>query len=228
MLEGDTEVPLTAQTLLPVRAGDVTLLLGPKSFFQTNTVVAGRSTAGPRVGRTPTRRRLGPLLRGRRASPCTPPARAARWSASRPPPKRSTPPEPRPHATRMPWARHPRERSPSWSGTPRRCPRPPPGPRGRQPAPARHRARARRLARGVGATHVVYSSCNVDTLARDLAGCRRCARSTAGSSTCSRRRRTRGDGAARAPLSRPEREPRGVGVDPSPQSSRCTQGSPGA
>jgi 23S rRNA (uracil747-C5)-methyltransferase len=41
VLEGDTEVPLTAQTLLPVRAGDVTLLLGPKSFFQTNTVVAG-------------------------------------------------------------------------------------------------------------------------------------------------------------------------------------------
>ncbi len=41
VLEGDTEVPLTAQTLLPLRAGDVTLLLGPKSFFQTNTVVAG-------------------------------------------------------------------------------------------------------------------------------------------------------------------------------------------
>ena len=41
VLEGDTEVPLTAQMLLPVRAGDVTLLLGPKSFFQTNTVVAG-------------------------------------------------------------------------------------------------------------------------------------------------------------------------------------------
>ncbi len=41
VLEGDTELPLTTQTLLPVRAGDVTLLLGPRSFFQTNTVVAG-------------------------------------------------------------------------------------------------------------------------------------------------------------------------------------------
>jgi 23S rRNA (uracil747-C5)-methyltransferase len=41
VLEGDTEVALTAQTLLPMRVGDVTLLLGPKSFFQTNTAVAG-------------------------------------------------------------------------------------------------------------------------------------------------------------------------------------------
>ena len=41
VLEGDTEVPLTEQTLLPVRAGDVTLLQSPRSFLQTNTVVAG-------------------------------------------------------------------------------------------------------------------------------------------------------------------------------------------
>ena len=41
VLEGDTEVVLTEQALLPVRVGDVTLLLGPKSFFQTNTGVAG-------------------------------------------------------------------------------------------------------------------------------------------------------------------------------------------
>ena len=41
VLEGDTEVPLTDQTLLPMRVGDTTLLLGPKSFFQTNTAVAG-------------------------------------------------------------------------------------------------------------------------------------------------------------------------------------------
>ena len=40
VLEGDTEVALTDQTLLPMRVGDATLLLGPKSFFQTNTVVA--------------------------------------------------------------------------------------------------------------------------------------------------------------------------------------------
>ena len=41
VLEGDTEVPLTEQTLLPMRVGDTTLLLGPRSFFQTNTAVAG-------------------------------------------------------------------------------------------------------------------------------------------------------------------------------------------
>ena len=41
VLEGETEVPLTEQTLLPMRVGDATLLLGPRSFFQTNTAVAG-------------------------------------------------------------------------------------------------------------------------------------------------------------------------------------------
>ena len=41
VLEGDTEVPLTDETLLPVRVGDVTLLLGPRAFLQTNTPVAG-------------------------------------------------------------------------------------------------------------------------------------------------------------------------------------------
>jgi 23S rRNA (uracil747-C5)-methyltransferase len=40
VLEGETEVPLTEQTLLPMRVGDSTLLLGPRSFFQTNTTVA--------------------------------------------------------------------------------------------------------------------------------------------------------------------------------------------
>jgi 23S rRNA (uracil747-C5)-methyltransferase len=40
VLEGDTEVPLTEQTRLPMRVGDATLLLGPRSFFQTNTTVA--------------------------------------------------------------------------------------------------------------------------------------------------------------------------------------------
>lgn len=40
VLEGDTEIALTPQTLLPMRVGDVTLLLGPRSFFQTNTTVA--------------------------------------------------------------------------------------------------------------------------------------------------------------------------------------------
>lgn len=40
VLEGDVEVPLTAQTLLPMRLPGATLLLGPRAFFQTNTVVA--------------------------------------------------------------------------------------------------------------------------------------------------------------------------------------------
>ena len=40
VLEGDTEVALTDETLLPMRVGAVTLLLGPRAFFQTNTSVA--------------------------------------------------------------------------------------------------------------------------------------------------------------------------------------------
>ena len=40
VLEGDLEVPLTDQVLLPMPVGDVTLLLGPRAFFQTNTRVA--------------------------------------------------------------------------------------------------------------------------------------------------------------------------------------------
>ncbi|MFQ6172415.1 methyltransferase domain-containing protein [Oryzobacter sp. R7] len=40
VLEGDTEVVLTDESLLPIRLGDVTLFLGPRSFFQTNTRVA--------------------------------------------------------------------------------------------------------------------------------------------------------------------------------------------
>ncbi len=40
VLEGDLEVPLTHQTLLPMRLGRVPLHLGPRAFFQTNTHVA--------------------------------------------------------------------------------------------------------------------------------------------------------------------------------------------
>ena len=40
VLEGDTEIALTPQTSLPMTVGDVTLQLGPRSFFQTNTTVA--------------------------------------------------------------------------------------------------------------------------------------------------------------------------------------------
>ncbi|WP_392542132.1 methyltransferase domain-containing protein [Oryzobacter telluris] len=40
VLEGDTEVVLTREALLPLRLPDVTLMLGPRSFLQTNTRVA--------------------------------------------------------------------------------------------------------------------------------------------------------------------------------------------
>ena len=40
VLEGDTEVVLSADSHLPMRVPEVTLLLGPRSFFQTNTRVA--------------------------------------------------------------------------------------------------------------------------------------------------------------------------------------------
>jgi 23S rRNA (uracil747-C5)-methyltransferase len=40
VLEGDAEVVLTDRELLPMRLADVTLMLGPRSFFQTNTAVA--------------------------------------------------------------------------------------------------------------------------------------------------------------------------------------------
>lgn len=40
VLEGDTELPLTQEQELPMRVNDVTLLLRPNSFFQTNTDVA--------------------------------------------------------------------------------------------------------------------------------------------------------------------------------------------
>lgn len=38
--EGDVEIPLTEQQHLPVRVNDITLLLRPRSFFQTSTDVA--------------------------------------------------------------------------------------------------------------------------------------------------------------------------------------------
>lgn len=38
--EGDTEIPLTEETSLPVRAGDVTLYVEPGAFLQTNAPVA--------------------------------------------------------------------------------------------------------------------------------------------------------------------------------------------
>lgn len=40
VLEGDVERPLTHETALPMRLGEVTLWLRPRSFFQTNTAVA--------------------------------------------------------------------------------------------------------------------------------------------------------------------------------------------
>ena len=40
VLEGDREIVLTEQSALLMRVGDVSLYLGPQSFFQTNTAVA--------------------------------------------------------------------------------------------------------------------------------------------------------------------------------------------
>jgi 23S rRNA (uracil747-C5)-methyltransferase len=40
VLEGEREVVLTEQTLLPMRVNGIELLLGPRAFFQTNTRVA--------------------------------------------------------------------------------------------------------------------------------------------------------------------------------------------
>jgi 23S rRNA (uracil747-C5)-methyltransferase len=40
VLEGDREIVLTDEATLPMRVNDVTLHLGPRSFFQTNTEVA--------------------------------------------------------------------------------------------------------------------------------------------------------------------------------------------
>ncbi|MGG5257079.1 methyltransferase domain-containing protein [Phycicoccus avicenniae] len=40
VLEGETEVVLTDESLLPMRLGEVTLNVGPRAFFQTNTAVA--------------------------------------------------------------------------------------------------------------------------------------------------------------------------------------------
>ncbi|HRW19483.1 MAG TPA: methyltransferase domain-containing protein [Dermatophilaceae bacterium] len=40
VLEGDVETVLSADDTLPMRLADLTLHLGPRSFFQTNTVVA--------------------------------------------------------------------------------------------------------------------------------------------------------------------------------------------
>lgn len=40
VIEGEREIVLTEQTTLPMRLGAVTLHLGPRSFFQTNTEVA--------------------------------------------------------------------------------------------------------------------------------------------------------------------------------------------
>jgi 23S rRNA (uracil747-C5)-methyltransferase len=48
VLEGEQEVVLTQQTQLPMRVNDVVLQLGPKSFFQTSTPMAARLYATAR------------------------------------------------------------------------------------------------------------------------------------------------------------------------------------
>ncbi len=49
VVEGDVETVLTARQTLPMRVADLTLLLRPRSFFQTNTVVAGHLYAAART-----------------------------------------------------------------------------------------------------------------------------------------------------------------------------------
>lgn len=48
LLEGEREVVLTEAETLPMRVGEVTLHLGPRSFFQTNTAVATQLYAAGR------------------------------------------------------------------------------------------------------------------------------------------------------------------------------------
>ena len=148
VLEGDTEVALTDETLLPMRVGAVTLLLGPRAFFQTNTSVAAGlyrqasewvTDADPEVvwdlycgvggfalhaigpGRTVVG--VETSARGGRGRPCR---------------RRTT------RGCRGPGIRGNRDVRGRRRDDP--DPVPSPGPRRRQPAPARHRARARRLA----------------------------------------------------------------------------------
>ncbi|MBD3782149.1 MAG: methyltransferase domain-containing protein [Micrococcales bacterium] len=49
VLEGEEEVVLTEESTLPMRVGDVTLHLGPRAFFQTNTSVAAALYAQARA-----------------------------------------------------------------------------------------------------------------------------------------------------------------------------------
>ncbi len=148
VLEGATEVVLTEDSLLPVRLDDVTLHLGPRAFFQTNTAVTrelyaqARSWADALSPAAVTDLYCGVggfalhlAAPGRRVTgveSAVDAVEAARFSAGR---MTSRDPGPRPHLHRG--RRH--------RGRPRR-----PGPRGRQPPATRHRARARGPPGGVG------------------------------------------------------------------------------
>ncbi len=168
VLEGDTEVALTAQTLLPMRVGDVTLLLGPKSFFQTNTAVAGALYRQARdwVDDADPERRVGPLLRRGRFRPARhrPRSHGARRRDLGGGGRRGA------SARAMPVGRHPATGRPSsWATR-----RPPCSP----PRPTSSSSTRRDVGSGPTspagsrrspASTVVYSSCNVDSLARDLA-----------------------------------------------------------
>ena len=175
ILEGDTEILLTERSTLPMRVNDVVLGLRPNSFFQTNTAVAaalyrqarewveGRSpasvwdlycgvggfalhVAGP--DRAVARDRGG-FQRGReRPRQCERPAAAAPGHAGR-------------------------------SGSRRPMPRPTLAPIS-QAQPAQTSSSSTRLgaasdqtwpvgSRRPAVRDVIYSSCNVDSLARDLA-----------------------------------------------------------
>ena len=190
VLEGDTEVVLTEQTLLPVRVGDVTLLLGPKSFFQTNTERGrGALPAGPELGRrAPTRPSVWDLYCGVGgfALHATGPGRTVvgvETSAEAVDGRRASA---RLHTDAV--ARHPR-RARFEVGDATTPPSPPhpdlvvvnPPRRGIGPELAA-------LARGVGpAPRRLLQLQRRRRWPATSRRCRRCARSTAGCSTCSRR-----------------------------------------
>ena len=169
MLEGEREIVLTDTATLPMRlATGVTLRLGPRSFFQTNTAVAEALYDQARVlGRATclTSAPSGTSTAAWAASPSTSRGPAARCSASRCPPTRSRPP--RATSTELGVA------TAFVAG-------------GRDGVRARLARRVPDLVvvnpprRGIGpdlagwleasgVRHVVYSSCNAESLARDLA-----------------------------------------------------------
>ena len=168
VLEGEREIVLTDTATLPMRlATGVTLRLGPRSFFQTNTAVAEALYDQARaVGARPARRphRLGPLLRRGRLRAPPRRARAGRCWASRCPRTRSRPPAPRRPSSGVAAefvAADATAYALASDAVPDLVVVNPPR-RGIGPDLAGWLETS-------GVRHVVYSSCNAESLARDLA-----------------------------------------------------------